>query len=89
MGAGILYVRKDKINKLYPLFGESGYNDDDIRKLNHTGTHPVATDIAINHAIDYHQTIGIKRKRRSPSFFTELLDRPYKRFKEYLPQHTR
>lgn len=62
MGAGILYVRKDKINKLYPLFGESGYNDDDIRKLNHTGTHPVATDIAINHAIDYHQTIGIKRK---------------------------
>ncbi len=62
LGAGILYVKKEKIKKIWPLFGESGFTDDDIRKLNHTGTIPVATDLAINHAIDYHQKIGIERK---------------------------
>jgi len=62
LGAGILYVRKDKIKNIWPLFGESAFADDDIRKLNHTGTNPVAVDIAIGHAIDYHLQIGIKRK---------------------------
>jgi selenocysteine lyase/cysteine desulfurase len=31
-------------------------------KLNHTGTHPVHTDLAIEAAIAFHQTIGIQRK---------------------------
>ncbi|MDZ4758061.1 MAG: aminotransferase class V-fold PLP-dependent enzyme [Bacteroidota bacterium] len=68
MGAGILYVQKDKIKNLWPIYGDAGYEDDDIRKLNHTGTHPVATDIAIHHAIDYHQKIGIKRKEERLRF---------------------
>ncbi|WP_345247529.1 aminotransferase class V-fold PLP-dependent enzyme [Nibrella saemangeumensis] len=62
LGAGLLYVRNDKIQPLWPLFGESGFADDDIRKLNHTGTHPVATDLAIQDAIRFHQQIGIARK---------------------------
>ncbi len=62
MGAGILYVRKEHIKKLWPIYGEMGFAEEDIRKLNHTGTHPVATDIAISHAIDYHNAIGIQRK---------------------------
>lgn len=62
LGAGILYVRKEKISKIWQLFGDMGYADDDIRKLNHTGTHPVATDLAILDAIHFHEMIGIKRK---------------------------
>lgn len=62
LGAGLLYVRRDKIKPLWPLFGDSSVADDDIRKLNHTGTHPVATDLAIQDAIRFHQTIGIARK---------------------------
>ncbi len=62
LGAGLLYVRKDKIKPLWPLFGDSSVADDDIRKLNHTGTHPVATDLAIQDAIRFHQQIGIARK---------------------------
>jgi len=31
-------------------------------KLNHTGTHPVHTDLAIADAIAFHETIGIQRK---------------------------
>ncbi|MCE2786716.1 MAG: aminotransferase class V-fold PLP-dependent enzyme [Bacteroidota bacterium] len=68
LGAGILYVKQEKIKKIWPLFGESGFTDDDIRKLNHTGTIPVATDIAINHAIDYHLKIGIERKEARLKF---------------------
>ncbi|MEO5582877.1 MAG: aminotransferase class V-fold PLP-dependent enzyme, partial [Saprospiraceae bacterium] len=50
LGAGILYVKKDKIEGLWQLYGDMGYASDDIRKLNHTGTHPVHTDLAISDA---------------------------------------
>lgn len=62
LGAGMLYVKKEKIEGLWPLFGDSGYSDTDIRKLNHTGTHPVHTDLAIENAIAFHQKIGSARK---------------------------
>ena len=62
LGAGILYVRKDRIEKLWPVYGDKGMADTDIRKLNHTGTHPVHTDLAIMNAIDFHESIGIARK---------------------------
>jgi selenocysteine lyase/cysteine desulfurase len=62
LGAGILYVRREKIEKLWPIYGDSGVADTDIRKLNHTGTHPVHTDLAIDNAIDFHESIGVARK---------------------------
>jgi selenocysteine lyase/cysteine desulfurase len=63
IGAGILYVKRDKIAKLWPVFGESAnVADDDIMKLNHTGTHPAHTDLAIENAIAFHQMIGAERK---------------------------
>ncbi|MGF7216865.1 selenocysteine lyase/cysteine desulfurase [Spirosoma lacussanchae] len=62
LGAGILYVRRDKIAPVWPLFADSSVPDTDIRKLNHTGTHPVATDLAIQDAIRFHTSIGIDRK---------------------------
>ncbi len=37
-------------------------DDTDIMKLNHTGTHPVHSDLAIEQAIAFHQAIGIQRK---------------------------
>lgn len=68
MGAGILYVRKEKIKTHWPIYAEYGFEETDIRKLNHTGTNPVSVDIAIHHAIDYHQKIGIKRKEERLRF---------------------
>jgi selenocysteine lyase/cysteine desulfurase len=63
LGTGILYVRKDKIRSLWPVYGDSQPIDDgDIMKLNHTGTHPVHTDLAIADAIDFHNMIGTQRK---------------------------
>ena len=63
LGTGILYVRKDKIPGLWPIYGDWRMTDDaDIMKLNHTGTHPVHTDLTIEHAIAFHNSIGIQRK---------------------------
>ena len=62
LGAGLLYVREDRIPGLWQLFGDVGPTDDSLAKLNHTGTHPVATDLAIMDAIAFHESIGIERK---------------------------
>jgi selenocysteine lyase/cysteine desulfurase len=62
LSAGILYVRRDRIKPLWQLYGDATWPDDDIRKLNHTGTHPAATDLAIVDAIRFHEAIGIQRK---------------------------
>ena len=62
LGLGLLYVRKDKIANLWPIFGDEGIAETDIRKLNHTGTHPVHTNLAIDNAIDFHESIGVARK---------------------------
>jgi selenocysteine lyase/cysteine desulfurase len=62
LGAGILYVRPDRVASIWPLFGDANFADTDLRKLNHTGTHPVATDLAIQDAIRFHQKIGVARK---------------------------
>lgn len=63
LGAGILYVKKERIRALWPLYGDRSCADDDIRKLNHTGTHPVHTDLAIQDAIAFHRRIGPARKQ--------------------------
>jgi selenocysteine lyase/cysteine desulfurase len=62
LGAGALYVRKDQIAALWPIYGDRNFDDADIAKLNHTGTHPVHTDLAIMNAIDFHESIGIGPK---------------------------
>ena len=63
LGAGFLYVEPSKIDNVWPLFAEDASADGTMRRLNHIGTHPVATDLAIESAIDYHNAIGIQRKQ--------------------------
>lgn len=63
LGAGFLYVQKDNIKDIWPLLGSgSDSMEDDIYRLNHTGTHPVHTDLTIANAIDYYLKIGVDRK---------------------------
>ncbi len=62
LGAGLLYVKADKIKNLWPLFAENEMPIDDIDRINHTGTTPVHVELAITNAIDYHNKIGGKRK---------------------------
>lgn len=62
LGAGLLYVKKGKVDGIWPLLAEGKREPGDIHSLNHLGTHPVHTDLAINNAIDYHNAIGGARK---------------------------
>jgi selenocysteine lyase/cysteine desulfurase len=64
IGTGMLYVRKDKIKNLYPLFASDDPLKDDIRKFEHLGTRPFYIEQAINKAIEFHEMIGIERKEK-------------------------
>ena len=62
IGAGFLYAKKENISKIWPLLAEAGRQENDILKLNHTGTIPVHTDLAIANAIDFYNKIGGQKK---------------------------
>ena len=62
LGVGILYVKKENIGNLWPLIAEGDRKEDDISRLNHIGTHPVHTDLAISDSIDFYHKIGGERK---------------------------
>jgi len=68
LGAGLLYVKSDHISKIWPLLADNEKNLSNIKRLSHTGTHPVATDLAISNAIDYLQWLGMKRKEERMRF---------------------
>jgi selenocysteine lyase/cysteine desulfurase len=63
LGAGLLYVNKERIFQNWPLFGPSTGEEKFLARLNHTGTHPVATDLTILDAIDHYEMIGAERKQ--------------------------
>ena len=65
IGSGMLYVKKEKIKNLYPLFATNENPlKDDIRKFEHLGTRPFYIEQAINKAIEFHEMIGIERKEK-------------------------
>ena len=62
IGTGFLYVRKEKIGKLWPLMAAAKAQDLDIRKFEEIGTHPAANHNAISAAMAFHRGIGADRK---------------------------
>lgn len=62
LGTGLLFVKKNKISKIEPLFAGHIHERDSILRLNHIGTNPVHSDLAINDAIDYLESIGSEKK---------------------------
>jgi len=62
LGVGILHVRKEKIAQIWPMIAEEGVPLTDIRHLNHVGTIPVHTDLAVDDAIDFYEKLGPARK---------------------------
>jgi selenocysteine lyase/cysteine desulfurase len=61
-GTGMLYVKKDKIPKVWALMAAEDKNKTDIRKFEEIGTHSAAMRLAIGEAILFHNAIGGKRK---------------------------
>jgi selenocysteine lyase/cysteine desulfurase len=63
-GSGLLYVKKEKIKNLYPLFAAPDPEDDNIRKFENLGTRSFAIEQAIGQAINFHEMIGGERKEK-------------------------
>ena len=61
IGAGFLYVRREKIEKLWSLMGSSAAQVKDIRKYEEIGTHPQANYNAISTALSFHHQLGPER----------------------------
>lgn len=61
-GTGLLFVRRERIQGLWPLMAAPERMDSDIRKFEEIGTHPAANYLAIGEALTFHQGIGGARK---------------------------
>ncbi len=61
-GTGMLYVKRDRIDKLWPLMAAEAKQTADIRKFEEIGTHSAAPKLAIGEALLFHNGIGGKRK---------------------------
>src|SRR2546428_7492431 len=84
-GAGMLYVKRDKIEKLWPLMAAESKQASDIRKFEEIGTHSAAPKLAIGEALLFHNGIGGKRKEArlrylSRYWMNRLKDVPKVRF---------
>jgi selenocysteine lyase/cysteine desulfurase len=61
-GTGLLYVKRDKISKIWPLMAAESKQASDIRKFEEIGTHSAAPKLAIGEAMLFHHGIGGQRK---------------------------
>jgi selenocysteine lyase/cysteine desulfurase len=81
----MLYVKRDKIEKIWPLMAAETKQKSDIRKFEEIGTHSAAPKLAIGEALVFHNGIGGKRKEArlrylSRYWMNKLKDVPKIRF---------
>jgi isopenicillin-N epimerase len=61
-GTGMLYVRREKIKRVWPLMAAEKAQDADISKFEETGTRSAAQRLAVGEALLFHQGVGPERK---------------------------
>jgi isopenicillin-N epimerase len=72
-GTGLLYVRREKIARLWPLMAATDeVRADDIRKFEQIGTHPAAVHNATREALAFHEVIGTARKSARLRYLRDL-----------------
>jgi selenocysteine lyase/cysteine desulfurase len=62
IGTGMMWVKQDKIEKLWPLTCNDKPRSSDIRKFETLGTRSFPLEQGIGEAINFHEGIGSKRK---------------------------
>ncbi|HJV20433.1 MAG TPA: aminotransferase class V-fold PLP-dependent enzyme [Sediminibacterium sp.] len=62
IGSGLLWIKKEKIAKVWPLVCNDSPNSADIRKFETLGTRSFPIEQGIGEAIAFHTAIGKKRK---------------------------
>jgi selenocysteine lyase/cysteine desulfurase len=62
-GTGMLYVKKEHIPSLFPIFPGDNPALDDIRKYETLGTRSFPAEMAVGRATSFHNSIGAQRKQ--------------------------
>lgn len=63
IGSGMLYIRRDKIEKIWPLTCNGEPRSANIRKFETLGTRSFPIEQGIGEAINFHEGIGARRKQ--------------------------
>ncbi len=75
VGSGLLYIKKEHVSKVWPLFGDVENDPENIRKFERQGTQPLGTRRGIRNAIEFHKFIGGRRKeerlRSNTTYWTQ------------------
>ena len=58
-----MYIKRDKISKIWPLLADTQAGVDSIDKFERTGTLPLSSNRTIANAIKFHNSIGSQRKQ--------------------------
>ncbi len=62
IGTGMLWIKKEKIEKIWPLLCNDKPTSNDIRKFESLGTRSFPIEQGVGEAINFHNAIGRKRK---------------------------
>jgi selenocysteine lyase/cysteine desulfurase len=71
LGVGLLYVRRNRIADIAPLFGDVRADAGDIGKLGHVGTVPPAPILAVEDALAFHHAVGARNKEARLRYLTQ------------------
>lgn len=63
LGAGLLYIRKDRLADVDRHFADQDYGVNDVRSRIHTGTANSANYLAVPAALDFHRAVGAANKQ--------------------------
>lgn len=61
VGAGLLYVRKERVKEMSAFYGDVVAAETSISKLEHFGTTPFAVILTIPDSINFHKTLGVDK----------------------------
>jgi selenocysteine lyase/cysteine desulfurase len=62
LGTGLLYIARNRIADIQPLFGDASHAPGDIARLGHFSAVPPAPILAIEDALRFHDAIGTRNK---------------------------
>jgi selenocysteine lyase/cysteine desulfurase len=71
IGSGMLWMKKEKISKIFPLIPNDNPNSDNIRKFENLGTRPFMIEQAIGQALNFQLAIGNARKEARLRFLKD------------------
>jgi len=61
IGAGVLYIKKERVKEMNMLFGDVNTAEDNISKLAHFGTTPFAVIMTIPDSLAFHKLMNVEK----------------------------